>query len=166
MTTYRQIDGFPGYRVGDDGTVWCCRSINGKGAFRQWRLKCPNKTTRFGHCRVDLYSGKDERRFRYVHRLVLEAFVGPCPDGMEACHNDGNPLNNCLSNLRWDTHKNNQADRWRHGTARATLTEGFVAAARRRYKAGETIACLARESGVCLSTIRRAVQRQTWTHVA
>jgi len=45
----------------------------------------------------------------YVHRLVLEAFVGPCPDGMECCHNDGDRTNNRLENLRWDTHKNNMA---------------------------------------------------------
>src|SRR5688500_4928598 len=37
-----------------------------------------------------------------IHRLVLMAFVGPCPAGMEGCHNDGNPLNNALDNLRWD----------------------------------------------------------------
>lgn len=51
-----------------------------------------------------------------VHRLVLAAFVGPCPSGMEGCHNDGNPLNNSVDNLRWDTHRNNEADKRRHGT--------------------------------------------------
>lgn len=53
---------------------------------------------------------------RLVHRLVLEAFVGPAPEGMEACHNDGNATNAHLGNLRWDTKKNNAADRKRHGT--------------------------------------------------
>lgn len=42
-----------------------------------------------------------------VARLVLETFISPCPNGMEACHNDENSLNNILSNLRWDTHPNN-----------------------------------------------------------
>lgn len=51
-----------------------------------------------------------------VHRLVLEAFVGPCPDGHECAHQDGDPANNNLSNLRWATKVENQADRRRHGT--------------------------------------------------
>lgn len=60
-----------------------------------------------------------------LHRLVLEAFVGPCPPGFQACHNDGNAANNALSNLRWDSTLANAADRKKHGTqsrARSTLT--------------------------------------------
>lgn len=48
--------------------------------------------------------------------LVLEAFVGPRPDGLEACHNNGNPGDDRLANLRWDTHSENILDRGRHGT--------------------------------------------------
>lgn len=51
-----------------------------------------------------------------VHRIVLETFVGPCPDGMEGCHNDGNPINNRVDNLRWDTRASNRADMLVHGT--------------------------------------------------
>lgn len=51
---------------------------------------------------------------RQVHQLVLEAFVGPRADGMDACHNDGDPANNRLSNLRWDTHSENMLDRVWH----------------------------------------------------
>ena len=51
-----------------------------------------------------------------LHRLVLETFVGPCPDGMEGCHNDGDATNNRLENLRWDTHKANIHDSIEHGT--------------------------------------------------
>jgi hypothetical protein len=54
---------------------------------------------------------------KLVHRVVLEFFIGKCPDGMEACHNDGNKLNNNLSNLRWDTHRNNCLDKISHGTS-------------------------------------------------
>ena len=45
-----------------------------------------------------------------AHRLVLTAFVGPCPDGMEGCHYNGDPLDNRLENLRWDTHDANIQD--------------------------------------------------------
>jgi hypothetical protein len=50
-----------------------------------------------------------------VHRLVALAFMGPCPVGMEVCHNDGNHLNNVVTNLRYDTRSQNQLDRVRHG---------------------------------------------------
>ncbi|MGO1563156.1 MAG: HNH endonuclease signature motif containing protein [Actinomycetaceae bacterium] len=54
--------------------------------------------------------------YRLVHRLVLEAFIGPCPEGMEACHNNGNRTDNRLENLRWDTRLANAHDAIRHGT--------------------------------------------------
>lgn len=50
-----------------------------------------------------------------ISRLVLTAFVGPPPDGMEGCHNDGDVSNNHHTNLRWDTHKENCLDIVRHG---------------------------------------------------
>ncbi len=57
-------------------------------------------------------------RMRYVHQLVLEAFVGPCPSGLECRHLDGNPDNNQLENLRWGTRLENMADKKLHGTER------------------------------------------------
>lgn len=52
---------------------------------------------------------------RYVHRLVLEAFIGDCPKGMEACHNNGIANDNRLENLRWDTPSANNLDIVLHG---------------------------------------------------
>ncbi len=51
-----------------------------------------------------------------VHQLVLLAFVGPRPEGMEIRHLDGDPINNVLSNLVYGTHSENMFDRVRHGT--------------------------------------------------
>lgn len=52
----------------------------------------------------------------WVHRLVLEAFVGPCPQGMVACHWNDVKADNRLENLRWDTQSANQYDKVRNGT--------------------------------------------------
>ena len=70
-----------------------------------------------GHRTVQLTRGERGERMvqKYVHRLVLEAFVGPCPAGMVTCHRDDNPSNNHLSNLRWDTESANQFDKVRNG---------------------------------------------------
>lgn len=49
-------------------------------------------------------------KLRHVHRLVLEAFVGPCPAGQEARHLNDIPCDNWLTNLVWGTSKQNRAD--------------------------------------------------------
>jgi len=56
-----------------------------------------------------------------VHRLVLETFIGTCPDGMEARHLDGNQQNNRLTNLTWGTHSENIRDSIIHGTYTAPI---------------------------------------------
>lgn len=71
---------------------------------------------RKGYPEVNLmYKGKRKREF--VHRLILLAFYGEPPEGFVACHNDGNPSNCTLDNLRWDTVSGNFNDRYAHGTA-------------------------------------------------
>lgn len=64
------------------------------------------------------------RRREYVHRLVLEAFVGLCPVGYEAAHEDGKYHSNVLSNLKWKTKLENEADKVRHGTLAIGLRHG------------------------------------------
>ena len=56
------------------------------------------------------------RKQRTVHSLSLQAFVGPCPPGMECCHHDGDRGNPRLINLRWDTRSGNRSDSTRLGT--------------------------------------------------
>ncbi len=114
---YRDIPNFPGYRVGDDGSVWSCWKrvglvIHGVPPFvlsSHWHLLKPN-TRATGYQTVCLYRGKTRAQC-LVHRLVLEAFVGPCPSGMEACHFPDPSRANCsLTNLRWDTRSENHND--------------------------------------------------------
>jgi len=72
-----------------------------------------------GYKRVSLY-GKSrglKDNCIAVHRLVLEAFVGPCPEGMESSHIDGDCANNRLENLLWETHLQNNKRKIEHGTA-------------------------------------------------
>lgn len=103
-----------GYCVGDDGSVWSCVKWSRKGLtkYGQWRRLRPSPQYR-GHMTV--WMGREDQRF--VHRLVLEAFVGPCPNGMECRHLDGDPSNNALDNLCWGTRLENHRDSVRHGTA-------------------------------------------------
>ena len=116
-----------------------------------------------GRIRVFLSNQEGVKTIR-VHRLVLEAFVGPCPEGMEGCHNDGDHTNNQPSNLRWDTHYNNVQDMVKHGTsgkgaknAMAVLSSTQVA--KIRSMAGtmrqRDIGALYGVSQTCISKIQR-----------
>lgn len=51
-----------------------------------------------------------------VHKLVMDAFQGPIPVGMEIRHLDNNPSNNNFSNLLYGTSLENAGDRKRAGT--------------------------------------------------
>lgn len=44
---------------------------------------------------------------RFVHQLVLEAFVGPAPDGAEVCHRNHHGFDNRVENLTYGTHTEN-----------------------------------------------------------
>src|SRR3990167_7085583 len=83
MTTYREIPNHPGYRIGDDGTVWSCK--NGRwGLTSSWRQLKPGIKRRNGIAQgtnVRLGSGKQNQYS--IHRLVLSNFVGQCPRGKE-----------------------------------------------------------------------------------
>jgi DNA-binding XRE family transcriptional regulator len=88
--------------------------INNHGTLREKILKPIKNNT--GYFCVFLCKNKIIKRYN-IHRLILEAFVGPCPIGKEACHNDGNRENYSIENLRWGTRKENFEDRTRHGNS-------------------------------------------------
>lgn len=108
-----------------------------------------------------------------VHRLVLEAFVGPCPDGMAASHVDGVKLNNTLGNLRWEDWSTNNLRRVAHGNlplgeaiASSKLTAEQVASIRAEYT-GEygQLTSLGRKYGVSRVNIANIVKRRWWKSV-
>lgn len=172
-TAWRQVVGFEGYyEVSNDGQV---RSVDrtlppdslGRVARRKGKLLKRLKDEG-GYLRVVL-SMKGRHRTYLIHRLVLETFEGPCPIGMECCHNDNNPANNCSDNLRWDTPKSNQADRIKNCTGavgdrngRAKLSNEQVTEIKRRLASGERQVDLTREYDVSKHIIWAIKKGKTW----
>lgn len=175
---YRPIAGFPGYRVGDDGSVWSQWTISCKPILREcWRQLslCKEKG---GYLAVRLSkleqaNGKRIGRKFWVAHIVLEAFVGPGAAGMESCHDpDPSPMNNALTNLRWDSSKGNKADMVRLGRSTkgskcslAKLNEAAAAGILRRLASGESQKSIATDLAVHPSTISYIYRRKTWNHV-
>ena len=159
MEEWKNVVGFEGiYEVSNHGQV------RSKITNKIKKQTIDKKTNRF-------YLGlwvNNKQTIVKPHRLVLDAFVGKCPDGMECCHNDGNPFNNHLSNLRWDTPKNNHADKIKHGTtnrgercAKAKLTLEQVNKIRADNRLQKEIA---KEYGVQQSLISRIKNGVRWQH--
>lgn len=109
------------------------------------------------------------RKQVFLHKLVLEAFVGPCPEGLEACHDNGVRHDCRRNNLRWDTRSANHQDKKRHGTAQigerannVKLSEAVVREIRQR---GLTPSEAVREFGLSKTNAARIVRGETWRHV-
>ena len=99
-----------------------------------------------GHLSVVLGHGKPGV---LVHQLVMLAFVGEKPSGTEICHNDGNPANNHLENLRYDTRRENILDEYRSGRAKRTKLEvDQVREIRERLLSEEKVPTIASDYGV------------------
>lgn len=101
----KNIPNFPHYCATKSGKIW-------SKYYRRFII--PYDSGRKGMLVVLCEQGKKFRKA--VHRLVLETFIGPCPEKMVCCHNNGDFTDNKLKNLRWDTPSNNELDKHQHGT--------------------------------------------------
>ena len=165
---WRDVTGYEGrYQVSNTGALR--RTGGGKGSVAS-RLLNPSLTDA-GYLRVVLSSGNRQKAAK-VHRLVAAAFIGPAPPGAYVLHGDGNRTNNHISNLRYGSAKDNQADAVKHGTYRdlrgsqigtAKLNENAVRSIRsdRSKHSGQ----LAKIYAVDPSTIRRVRNGKDWRHV-
>jgi hypothetical protein len=166
--TCAPLPGFPGYYAGEDGSIWSTKS----GEWKSRKLT-PNRS-QGGRLFICL-AGPDGNRVRWVHRLILEAFVGPCPSGMECCHGPGGKLDNRLSNLRWDTRAANFADLYLHtggntGTrgeknCNAVLTENEVREIMRLALEGCGPAEIGRRLNRPKATVWNVLGGKNWNHV-
>ena len=108
------------YEVSDGGRVRTRGATrvrkSGTPYVRQIRVMSPSTGQR-GYRRVTLYLPGKPPKTMQVHRVVAMAFLqGSIEDGPLVCHNDGNPNNNRVENLRWGTASSNMLDKGLHGT--------------------------------------------------
>lgn len=128
-------------------------------------------TNNYGYPVVNLCREGHPKMF-LVHRLVLEAFAGPCPDGQEALHGQEGRADASLSNLRWGTHAQNLGlDRQRDGTTGrgehcglAKLTWEQVRQIRERVANGERQVEVARDYDIHPSNVSYIVSRKSWAY--
>jgi len=155
------IKGCPNYSITDSGQVWSHIS-------NKWLKPFVSN----GYSRVHLGLGNKKS----IHRLVLETFVGPCPENMECCHNNGDKSDNRVENLRWDTKSNNSKDDIRHGIHtglvykgekhyRSKLTNKDIMKIRRLSKKGYKQKYIAKLFGICRGHVSQIILRKRWKHI-
>lgn len=170
---WKDIPGYEGrYQVSNKGRVKRLTEIimrHGKyGLVPVLWTEREIRTVKKHEVTVDLYDqNRNAKRFS-VSRLVLEIFVGPCPDGMECCHFPDQNVDNCnLENLRWDSHANNTSiDRY-YQSGVVKLLPCQVKEIRKRFKQNKKLVKtqLAKEYGVSLTTIRNICDEKKWRHL-
>ena len=166
MTEWRLVPDWDEYLVSDEGNVFYIMRN------RMLVLSSSDKVT--------LYKNKVQKRPINPGNLVLEAFVGPCPVGMECRHIDDNRRNNNINNLCWGTREENMADRKRNGLIPNTghlrgenanhviMTEIQVLEAIELRKVAPSVwsySKLGRRYGVTKGAVMRAVKGKTWKHL-
>jgi len=108
---FKSVKGYEGlYEVSNLGRV---KSLPGNGnpGNRKQTVIMKCLVTPLGYIRLML--SKDGRKFHSVHRLVAKAFI-PNPENKATVnHKDGNPSNNHIDNLEWNTRSENQKHSFR-----------------------------------------------------
>lgn len=173
---WRPVVGYEGhYEVSDQGRVkrlaYARTDTRGRTSKRAEKLlQCNSKANNYPTATLHISSNYTRHR---VHQLVLSAFIGPCPDGMECCHNNGIRSDSRLENLRYDTRAGNMADCVLHGTTNrgersglAVLTEKDVLQIRKLRATGRhPVAALAERFGVSPMTISDVTNFRSWQHI-
>jgi|SRR5882672_1058037 len=106
---WRPVVGYEGiYEVrpgSDGGRVRRVSSI--QRSYIGWELY---GITNDGYPRVVLSKLGQKPKHYFLHTLILNAWVGPCPSKCEALHRDDIRINNTLENLHWGTRSSNLKD--------------------------------------------------------
>lgn len=159
--------GFEGwYEVSDQGRV---RRIKPAKSIRVPHILTPKPAGKIERGEQSLsvcLSINGKKFYKYIHHLVLNAFVGPCPDNMEGCHKDDDKKNNKLSNLYWGTHLENCKDRDRNGkqvkgekSGTSKLTEKQVLEIREDPR---SLSKIAKDYNVGFQHVSRIKHRENW----
>lgn len=93
-----------------------------------------------------------------VHQLVMLAFVGSVPKGMEVLHKNGDPADNRVTNLRYGSRSENMCDRYRHAQQGLKLTIRDVVEIRGLLRQGVQQRLIALQYSVSDTTISNIKQ--------
>ena len=165
----KPIDGFPGYCIERDGTIWSYKTRSSNGHLARNPRKLHPCADAKGYLVVCITKSKKSVR-KYVHRLIAEAFI-PNPRNLpHVLHNDDVKTHNSLGNIRWGNNSDNMKDAYLNRQVKrgipankTKLTKIQVLEIRERYSRGNIGGpTLAKEHNVNSGTIYNIIHRRTW----
>lgn len=153
------VYGFPDYDVTEDGSVISRKS----GRAKTLRPRVGGN----GYLTVCLR--KDNRNYeKYIHRIVVEAYLRPLVAGEQVNHKDGDKTNNFISNLEIVTPSQNSTHVWETGLSnreqgnRSKLSSAQVARIIELRKLGLLLREIAPIFEVSEGTISMICNEVTW----
>ena len=169
MENWKDIPGYEGsYQVSDMGRVRSVdRCVKAKASTRtrahtrisKGVLLNPGRNTKYGHVTVSL----GRRNSINVHRLVMLAFVGPCPENKEVLHGNCDATDNRIVNLSYGTRSDNNIDSSKAGKRK--LNPEKVIALRAMLEYGIPQRTVAKHFSIAPSTVAQVKKGTTWSHV-
>lgn len=168
---WRAIAGYEGrYEVSNLGRV---KSLLAANNVKRIHIKPQRLTSgkRGKYLRVNLY--KDGHHLTVcVHKVVAEAFVGPCPVGLTVNHKDTIKTHNYDTNLEYITGVNNTAHSvanrlhaYGERNGKAKLTDNDIPMIRHRAKGGESAYRIAKDYMMSEVAISDVITRKHWRHI-
>jgi hypothetical protein len=181
------------YEVSNHGRLRSRDRVCLRPAHRSKKQQCKGKiislatVNKYGHLRARLH-WQNKKVQIYIHQLVLLAFLGPRPEGLEVRHINGDPTDNRLCNLAYGTRKENCADSVMHGTKKigalkvsaakkgiatvwgdnhgmAKLTTEAVVRMRKDFADGMKSAEAGRKYGISQAHAHKILTGKAWTRV-
>lgn len=156
---WKDIPGYEGrYQASTEGKI---RSLtrqvpiaNGFTRLKQGRVLKPGRYCKAGHLSVVL---GHKAPGTPVHQLVALTFLGPCPYGQEVLHNNGDPTDNRVENLRYGTRTANILDVYRVGKPWRKLTADDVVAIRKEAASGTKRSTIAEKYGISATYVSSVI---------
>lgn len=167
---WRPVVGYEGkYEVSNLGRF---RRIGGRArekVVKYYLLK--GSITVYGYNHIVFHRDGKQKSFRSA-RIVMQAFRGPCPAGMEVLHRNSRRTDDRLCNLRYGTRADNELDKVLAGTSNrgerhgmAKLAEASVRRIRILLIGGVTQKSIAKRFNVNSSTISAISRGILWKHL-
>ncbi len=160
---FKQILRFKDYEISNLGSV---------KSFKHKQVKILKPGINKNGCRRAVLYRNGNIYIKDIAYLVLLTFIGPCPKGKEVSHLNGNPLNDTLENLKWETHEENQYRKIEYDvylkgkkSGRAKLKNKDIFQVKELLKQGFAQRKIAMKFNVSEYAINKVKNNRPWIHI-
>lgn len=121
MKSWRNIEGYPNYRVSSDGEIKSNKN-NRHGKTDEYHAISQRVNKNTGYSQASITDGRKVKTLN-IHREVAKAFIPNPENKPEVNHKDGNKQNNSVDNLEWVSHSENIKHGYDNGLMKNNLSE-------------------------------------------